>query len=71
MIKIAPPQETIEKLPGEIQMWMGWPVWDVRLGQYEKDHWFAAVGVEEYSNFFGDMDAQKALEVVLRWNRIS
>lgn len=72
------------KLPGDIPIWMGWPMFNVKLVQFEMNQWMHAAGflcgfchvvqprIEHWDNRIkNEIDrAEAGLLNILEWNRL-
>ena len=45
-ITFSPPEREIPELPGDIHIWTGWPIFDVRICQFEMKQWIRGAGLD-------------------------
>ena len=76
LLKLEPPHSELPKLAGRIAVWAGWPMFDVRVCQFENEQWMAAygsllekTGEQEVEHGKRREEAREGLEIIARWNR--
>ena len=85
MMQLTTPHTELPGLRGELQVWTGWPIFDVRICQFEKDQLINAYGPLVDENFEGSewekevveyreyerrrCEVEETLATIARWNR--
>jgi len=44
LVKVSPTHEDLPDLRGDIQVWGGWPFFDIKIAQFEINEWMRASG---------------------------
>ncbi len=76
IMTFSPPEAEISELPGDLHIWNGWPIFDVRICQYEMKQWIRGAGLDnELANMSASTEsrfdkevekAEKALSFIAR-----
>ena len=71
----------LSDLPGDIRVWTGWPIFDMKVVQFEMNQWMEAAGLmrgfgeairPEVENWQIENEierAQEGLSKIMEWNR--
>ena len=77
VLELEPPHAELPKLAGKILVWTGWPMFDVRVCQFENDQWMATYGLlpedaeeQKFEHAQRRYEAREGLEIIAMWNRV-
>lgn len=82
-MSISAPDSEIPLLPGDIRVWAGWPLFDIKVVQFEMNQWMQAAGLIDgpsdiirphidsfYSTLHEEVEhAEAGLLKIMDWNR--
>ena len=79
---VSAPHADLPDLPGDIRIWTGWPIFDIKIVQFEMNEWMRRAGfvcgysdmvypmVENWDEEFSQevKRAEEGLLKILEWN---